>query len=71
VAFLGHTIEAMKRGEMKNVMFVARESLLLERMSRLSDGVSFLLEANPKTDQTPTKKDYTPLTSFASLHNQE
>jgi len=54
VPFLGHAIEALKRGEMKNAMFVAKGSLFLGRMSQLSDGVSFLLEANPKTDQMPT-----------------
>ena len=48
VPFLGHAIETMKRGEMRNAMFVAKGSLFLGRMSQLSDGVSFLLEANPK-----------------------
>ena len=33
---------------MKNAMFVAKGSLFLGRMSQLSDGMSFLLEANPK-----------------------
>ncbi|MFA4835236.1 MAG: glycine/sarcosine/betaine reductase complex component C subunit beta [Dehalococcoidia bacterium] len=49
VPFLGHAIEAMKRGEMKNAMFVAKGSLFLGRMSQLSDGLSFLLEANPNS----------------------
>ncbi len=53
VPFLGHAIEALKRGEMKRAMFVAKGSLFLGRMSQLSDGVSFLLEANPKGNQTP------------------
>jgi hypothetical protein len=35
-------------------MFVAEGSLFLGRMSQLSDGVSFLLEANPKTNQRRT-----------------
>lgn len=47
VPFLGHAMEAMKRGEIKNTMFVAKGSLFLGRMSQLSDGLSFLLEANP------------------------
>ncbi len=51
VPFLGHAIEAMKRGEMKRAMFVAKGSLFLGRMSQLSDGMSFLLEANPKGNQ--------------------
>ena len=46
VPFLGHALEAMKRGEMKRAMFVAKGSLFLGRMSQLSDGISFLLEAN-------------------------
>ena len=45
VPFLGHAIEAMRRGEMKRAMFVAKGSLFLGRMSQLSDGLSFLLEA--------------------------
>lgn len=48
VPFLGHAIKAMKEGKMKRVMFVAKGSLFLGRMSQLSDGVSFVLEANPK-----------------------
>ena len=48
VPFLGHAIEAMKRGTMKRAMFVAKGSLFLGRMSQLSDGISFLLEANSK-----------------------
>jgi betaine reductase len=48
VPFLGHALEAMKQGKMKNTMFVAKGSLFLGRMSQLSDGLSFLLERNPK-----------------------
>jgi glycine/sarcosine/betaine reductase complex component C subunit beta len=48
VPFLGHAIDAMKRGEMQRAMFVAKGSLFLGRMSQLSDGMSFLLEAPPK-----------------------
>lgn len=47
VPFLGHAFEAMKRGEIKNTMFVAKGSLFLGRMSQLSDGMSFILEKNP------------------------
>jgi hypothetical protein len=54
VPFLGHALEALKQGKMKNAMFVAKGSLFLGRMSQLSDGVSFLLEANPKANQRPT-----------------
>lgn len=48
VPFLGHAIKAMKNGKMIRAMFVAKGSLFLGRMSQLSDGMSFLLEANPR-----------------------
>jgi glycine/sarcosine/betaine reductase complex component C subunit beta len=49
VPFLGHALEAMKAGHMGNAMFVAKGSLFLGRMSQLSDGLSFLLEKNPRS----------------------
>jgi betaine reductase len=48
VPFLGHAIDGIKRGEMNNAMFLAKGSLFLGRMSQLSDGLSFLIEKNPK-----------------------
>lgn len=48
VPYIGHAIEAMKNGRIKRAMFVAKGSLFLGRMSQLSDGVSFILEANKK-----------------------
>jgi betaine reductase len=47
VPFLGHALEAMRRGKMNSALFVAKGSLFLGRMSQLSDGMSFLLEKNP------------------------
>jgi len=47
VPFLGHALQAMENGRMKRAMFVAKGSLFLGRMCHLSDGISFLLEANP------------------------
>ncbi|OPY88828.1 MAG: Glycine/sarcosine/betaine reductase complex component C subunit beta [Syntrophus sp. PtaU1.Bin208] len=47
VPFLGHAIDAIKRGDLNSVMFIARGSLFLGRMTQLSDGLSFLLERNP------------------------
>jgi len=47
VPFLGHALLAMKKGTMKRAMFVAKGSIFLGRMSQLSDGMSFVLEANP------------------------
>lgn len=49
VPFLGHASSAMRKGRMTRAMFVAKGSLFLGRMSQLSDGMSFLLEANTKT----------------------
>jgi betaine reductase len=48
VPFLGHAMLDMKSGRIRNTMFVAKGSLFLGRMSQLSDGLSFMLEANPK-----------------------
>ena len=41
----------MRQGHLRYVMFVAKGSLFLGRMSQLSDGLSFLLEANPAQRQ--------------------
>ncbi len=46
VPYLGHASEAMAEGKIRNALFVAKGSLFLGRMSRLSDGLSFLLEKN-------------------------
>lgn len=48
VPYLGHAVEAIKNGEIKNAMFIARGSLFLGRMSQLHDGMSFIIEKNPK-----------------------
>ncbi|MEN6374539.1 MAG: glycine/sarcosine/betaine reductase complex component C subunit beta [Smithella sp.] len=48
IPFLGHAIDAIKQGKMNNAMFVARGSLFLGRMTQLSDGLSFLIEKNPR-----------------------
>jgi len=48
VPFIGHVLEPLKKGELSSVMFVAKGSLFLGRMSQLADGMSFLLEKNPK-----------------------
>ena len=47
VPYLGHAIEAIRKGEMRRVMFLSRASLFLSRCTNLLDGVSFLLERNP------------------------
>ncbi len=52
VPFFGHCLVAMKKGVLKRTMFVAKGSLFLGRMSQLSDGMSFLLEANSRGIRT-------------------
>jgi betaine reductase len=48
VPVLGHSIKAIQDGRMRNTMFLAKGSLFLGRMTQLSDGMSFLLEKNPR-----------------------
>ncbi len=47
VPVLGHALKAIREGNMKNAMFLAKGSLFLGRMTQLSDGISFLLQRNP------------------------
>jgi betaine reductase len=47
VCFIPHACDAMKKGEMKRAMLIAKGSLFLGRMSQSSDGMSFVLESNP------------------------
>jgi hypothetical protein len=46
VPYIGHAADAMAAGKINNALFVAKGSLFLGRMSRLSDGLSFFLEKN-------------------------
>jgi betaine reductase len=48
VPYLGHALKAIKQGKMSSAMFISKGSLFLGRMSQLSDGMSFLIEKNPK-----------------------
>ncbi|UCF96813.1 MAG: glycine reductase [Spirochaetaceae bacterium] len=48
VPYLGHAREAMAKSSMQRVLFVAKGSLFLGRMTQLFDGMSFILEKNPK-----------------------
>ena len=49
VPFLGHAVEEITGGRMQRSMFLAKGSLFLGRMTQMSDGMSFILEANPST----------------------
>ncbi|MBC7105153.1 MAG: glycine reductase, partial [Firmicutes bacterium] len=46
VPFLGHAREMILQGEIRRAMFVAKGSLFLAKMTKLSDGMSFVLEGN-------------------------
>lgn len=50
VPFLGHAIKAMRAGTVQRAMFIGKGSLFLGRMSQLSDGISFILEANSNSN---------------------
>lgn len=46
VPVIGHGIDAIKEGTLKNFMVIGKGSLFLGRMTNLFDGVSFLVEKN-------------------------
>jgi len=46
VPVLGYALKKIMAGEMKYIMFLAKGSLFLGRMTQLSDGISFILEKN-------------------------
>jgi len=46
IPFLGHARDMIMNGEIANAMFVAKGSLFLGKMTKLSDGMSFLIEKN-------------------------
>ena len=48
IPFLGHALDRMIDGRMERVMFLAKGSLFLGRMTQMSDGLSFILERNPR-----------------------
>lgn len=48
VPYLGFAVNKIMTGEMTRVMFLAKGSLFLGRMTHLSDGISFILEKNKK-----------------------
>ncbi len=51
VPYLGHGITAMRKGEIRRAMFLSRASLFLNRCTNLLDGVSFILERNPHSQE--------------------
>ncbi len=51
IPFLGHAVDAITTGAMKRAMIIGKGSLFLARLTNLSDGASFLVEA-PSGEQT-------------------
>jgi glycine/sarcosine/betaine reductase complex component C subunit beta len=46
VPFLGHAVDAIAEGAMERAMIIGKGSLFLARLTNLSDGASFLVEAS-------------------------
>jgi hypothetical protein len=46
VPFLGHAVDAIASGKMKRCMIIGKGSLFLARLTGLSDGASFIVEAS-------------------------
>ncbi len=47
VPYLGHALDGLRDGSLRNALFLAKGSLFLGRMTQMSDGLSFFLERNP------------------------
>lgn len=50
IPFLGHALDGLTTGRLRRVMFLAKGSLFLGRMTQMSDGLSLILEANPAVE---------------------
>jgi betaine reductase len=46
IVYLGHALDALRSGGIKNALFISKGSLFLGRMTQLSDGCSFLVDCN-------------------------
>lgn len=46
IPFLPHAVEGLTSGEMERVMFIAKGSLFLGRMTQMADGLSFMMVRN-------------------------
>jgi betaine reductase len=46
IPFMIHAREMLMNGEINSAMFVAKGSLFLGKMTKLSDGMSYILERN-------------------------
>ena len=45
--YLAHAVDGLRAGALARVLFLAKGSLFLGRMTQLADGLSFVLERNP------------------------
>lgn len=50
IPYLAHALDSLKAHDYRYSMFLAKGSLFLGRMTHLSDGASFILEANPASN---------------------
>ena len=48
VCYLGHTLDRLRTGRHQHTLLMAKGSLFLGRMTNLADGISLLLEPNPR-----------------------
>jgi betaine reductase len=46
IPFLAHAVDGLRAGSLQRVMFLAKGSLFLGRMTQMADGMSFILERN-------------------------
>jgi hypothetical protein len=46
IVYLGHALDALNSGTIRNALLIAKGSLFLGRMTQLSDGCSFLVDRN-------------------------
>ena len=46
IPFMGHAVDGLRTGTLQRVLFLAKGSLFLGRMTQMADGISFLLERN-------------------------
>ena len=46
IPFMPHAVEGLSNGSLNRVMFLAKGSLFLGRMTQMSDGLSFIIEPN-------------------------
>ena len=54
VPYIGFARKAILKGEMKRAMIIGKGSLFLARMTNLFDGISFIIEPNPGTNDDRT-----------------